>query len=298
MNTQQIELLHRIQEFQLDNPDSNFSFSQRLARENGWTVQYAKSVINEYKKFIFLAVIAEHPVTPSDQVDQVWHLHLSYSRSYWEEFCSKVLQQPLHHQPTRGLKEDQENFPKWYSKTLTSYAKLFQTQPPADIWPQTKTRFSRDAKFRRVNSKQHWVIPKPSLSLPRLPSFYLPQPHIPLMKLMAIALLFFILALVSMSLISQTKEIAALQADSDTQLSASKVTKNPSQSSKSIASNPESIHKSSSEQRSQLINWTPWIVLLVTSIIGSLGGNGSYSNDKNDSDSSSNNSGCSGCGCM
>lgn len=296
MNTQQIALLQRIQEFQLDDSASNFSFSHRLARENGWTVQYAKSVIDEYKKFIFLAIVSGHPVTPSDQVDQVWHLHLAYSRSYWEEFCSKVLQQPLHHQPTRGLMEDRENFPKWYSKTLTSYTKLFQKQPPADIWPQPKTRFSRDEKFRRVNCKQHWIIPKPSLSLPQLPSFYLPR--IPLMKLMAIALLFFISTLVSMSLIAQTKEIAALQAGSDTQLLPSKVTKNPSQFSKSITSNPESLHTSSSEQRSQLISWIPWIVLLVISIIGFWGGNGSYSNGKDDSDSSSNNSGCSGCGCM
>jgi hypothetical protein len=79
MNTQQIALLQRIQEFQLDDSASNFSFSQRLARENGWTVQYAKSVIDEYKKFIFLAIVSGHPVTPSDQVDQVWHLHLAYS---------------------------------------------------------------------------------------------------------------------------------------------------------------------------------------------------------------------------
>jgi hypothetical protein len=192
--------------------------------------------------------------------------------------------------------DDRENFPKWYSKTLTSYTKIFQKQPPADIWPQPKTQFSRDAKFRRVNPKQHWVIPKPSLWLNQLLSFYLPR--IPLMKIMAIVLLFFISALVSMSLISQTKEIAALQAGSDTQLLPSKVTKNPSQSSKSITSNPESLHTSSSEQRSQLISWIPWIVLLVISIIGSWGGNGSYSNGKDDSDSSSNNSGCSGCGCI
>jgi hypothetical protein len=69
MNTQQIALLQRIQEFQLDDSASNFSFSHRLARENGWTVQYAKSVIDEYKKFIFLAIVSGHPVTPSDQVD-------------------------------------------------------------------------------------------------------------------------------------------------------------------------------------------------------------------------------------
>lgn len=82
INSQQAELYQRIQAFPLDTADARLPFSQRLARDNGWTIEYTHRVIDEYKKFIFLAVVAEHPVTPSDQVDQVWHLHLLYTRSY------------------------------------------------------------------------------------------------------------------------------------------------------------------------------------------------------------------------
>src|SRR4051812_24339272 len=39
------------------------SFVRRLARENGWTLAYAARVIREYKRFIFLALTAGHPVT-------------------------------------------------------------------------------------------------------------------------------------------------------------------------------------------------------------------------------------------
>jgi hypothetical protein len=81
MNAQQIDLYERIQAFSLDQPDDGLSFSRRLARDNGWSLEYAQRVIEEYKKFAFLAVVAGHPVTPSDQVDQVWHLHLTYTRS-------------------------------------------------------------------------------------------------------------------------------------------------------------------------------------------------------------------------
>ena len=102
MDAEQTELYRRIQEFSVDKSGSDFPFSQRLARENGWADDYAQRVIDEYKKFAFLAVAADHPVTPSDQVDQVWHLHLVYTHSYWDEFCQKVLQQPLHHVPTCG----------------------------------------------------------------------------------------------------------------------------------------------------------------------------------------------------
>lgn len=55
MNTQQLELYQRIQQFSLDRIDAKLSFSKRLARDNNWTIEYAQRVIDEYKKFAFLA---------------------------------------------------------------------------------------------------------------------------------------------------------------------------------------------------------------------------------------------------
>lgn len=169
MNSQQIALYKRIEAFSFDQPDTQLSFSKRLARYNGWSLIYTQRVIEEYKKFTFLAVVAEHPVTPSDQVDQAWHLHLSYTRSYWQEFCPKVLQTPLHHNPTRGGLSEQLKFDDWYSRTLESYKQFFDQIPPADIWPDPKHRFGRDLHFIRVNTHQNWVVPKLSLScLPKV----------------------------------------------------------------------------------------------------------------------------------
>lgn len=136
------------------------SFSQRLARDNSWTLQYAQKAIEEYKKFAFLAVAAGHPVTPSDQVDQVWHLHLTYTRSYWDEFCSQVLRTRLHHDPTLGGQAENQKFDSWYSKTLESYERFFGMQPPIDLWPVSKDRFGRDLHFVRVNTEQNWVLSK------------------------------------------------------------------------------------------------------------------------------------------
>ena len=70
MNAEQVALYERIQAFSLDQSDAQLSFSKRLAKENGWSLQYAQQAIEEYKKFAFLAVAAGHPVTPSDPVDQ------------------------------------------------------------------------------------------------------------------------------------------------------------------------------------------------------------------------------------
>ena len=66
------ELWARLKDFDLDNPESKLRFSDRLARENGWTEAYTLRVLEEYKRFIYLCRVAGHPVTPSDEVDQAW----------------------------------------------------------------------------------------------------------------------------------------------------------------------------------------------------------------------------------
>ncbi|MCA9199582.1 MAG: hypothetical protein KDA87_18695, partial [Planctomycetales bacterium] len=86
------------------------TFAARLARENSWTHAYANRVVLEYKRFCILAVAAGHPVTPSEHVDQAWHLHLTYSRSYWQRFCPDALRMDLHHEPTAGGMAEGEKF--------------------------------------------------------------------------------------------------------------------------------------------------------------------------------------------
>lgn len=167
MDQQQAALYQRIQTFALDQPGTQARFSQRLARENGWTADYAQRVIAEYKKFAFLAVAAGHPVSPSDAVDQAWHLHLTYTRSYWEQFCTQVLQTPFHHEPGQGGSYEKAKFTDWYQQTLTSYQQFFG-EPPTDIWPPTHLRFGEPQQFVRLNTTAHWVIPKNILPRPAI----------------------------------------------------------------------------------------------------------------------------------
>jgi hypothetical protein len=155
-------LLQCIQAFSLDQVGSELPFSRRLARENGWSTDYTRRVIEEYKRFAFLAMVAGHPVTPSDPVDQVWHLHLTYSRSYWEDFCPNVLGKALHHEPTRGGRAEQQKFFEWYRHTLESYERLLGQPPPSDIWPGPSIRFGGEEHFVRINQAGYWLIPKPN----------------------------------------------------------------------------------------------------------------------------------------
>jgi len=160
-----------LETFRVDEPGAQLSFVKRLARENRWPVSYAERVFDEYKRFVFLAVAAGHRVTPSDQVDQAWHLHLAYTESYWTELCGKLLGQPLHHGPTKGGQQEDDRFFDLYARTLESYERIFGHKPPADIWPSPETRFDRKQRFARMNTAEYWMLKKPDWNFQRLAAY-------------------------------------------------------------------------------------------------------------------------------
>lgn len=162
MTSGEKELWIKIQQFELDDPQSEFTFSDRLSRENGWTLVFSLRAILEYKKFMFLQTVTDHSLTPSDQVDQVWHLHLLYTHSYWTDFCGNVLKRQIHHGPTKGGLKERTKFTDLYDRTVKLYEQYFHQAPPKDIWPDGEKRFS-DIHFRRVNTATNWIIPKPSM---------------------------------------------------------------------------------------------------------------------------------------
>ena len=153
------ELLLRLESFEIDEPGIAFPFSARLARENGWSRNFARRVVDEYKRFVWLAMRAGHPVTPSEEVDEAWHLHLCYTRSYWDRMCGGILGKPLHHGPTEGGKTEDEKFAGWYARTLESYRAHFGEEPPADVWPPVERRF-KPVTTRKVEVADHWILPK------------------------------------------------------------------------------------------------------------------------------------------
>lgn len=104
------DLWQRLVAYDFDRADSELPFSARLARENHWTRTYARAVFEEYRRFVYLALRAGHPVTPSDEVDQAWHLHLLYSEQYWRRFCPEILGRDLHHYPTQGGPAERAKF--------------------------------------------------------------------------------------------------------------------------------------------------------------------------------------------
>jgi len=144
----QRQLYQCLLDYPLHDPSHVIGFHDHLMRSNGWSHHFALRAIEEYRKFVFLAMVADHQVTPSDQVDQVWHLHLLFSDAYWNDFCPRVLGRPLHHEPTRGGAAERQRFQHLYLATLASY-RLHFGEPPLDLWPPLDVRFGRDLQMQR-----------------------------------------------------------------------------------------------------------------------------------------------------
>ena len=151
-------LWNRLEAMDLDNADAVLPLSRRLARDNGWTQDFAKRVIDEYKRFVYLAMTAGVPVTPSDEVDQAWHLHLCYTRHYWDTMCGEILGRPLHHGPTKGGQSESTKYRDWYGRTLELYEDAFGEAAPRDIWPVSDDRFRDVEAFRRVNTNKQITL--------------------------------------------------------------------------------------------------------------------------------------------
>lgn len=147
-------------------PATPFNFTQRLARDHGWSLDDARAAVDAYRRFCFLAMVSPKPVTPSEVVDEVWHQHLIYSRDYWTTWCGERLQAPLHHDPTPGGPEAQMTYRRQYAETLALHERFFGPPSP-DLWPATHIRFA--GPRYHVTDLTYWlVLPRPRAWLRRL----------------------------------------------------------------------------------------------------------------------------------
>jgi hypothetical protein len=155
-------LWRRLESFRFDEAEAALPFAARLARDNYWPRSRADRAITEYRRFLYLACTGGHEVTPSPDVDTVWHLHLVYTRSYWDHLCGEVLQRPLHHGPTRGGGSEDQRYRGNYQRTLASYRRAFGADAPSDIWPDVEARFA-PTKLRVVDTDAVWIVRKRGL---------------------------------------------------------------------------------------------------------------------------------------
>lgn len=122
------QLWNKLENFQFDE-----GFVQRLAREKNIPLSFAEKVVEEYRKFMFLCATMDTMATPSYWVDECWHLHLIYTRSYWEGIC-KIIGKPIHHNPGNQKEIDRGDFFRAFQTTIKAYEAQWGVKPSGSVW--------------------------------------------------------------------------------------------------------------------------------------------------------------------
>jgi hypothetical protein len=149
LNDRERDLWQRLLAFNFDQ-SGPYPYSQRLAKENRWPYEYALQIIEEYRKFLFLATICESALLPAEDIRQAWRLHLIYSVSYRKDLCDDVLGKELSHQCENGA-EHQKHATVRFEKTMALY-RIYFGEPPVAIWYETSRR--RCSFFERINQSR------------------------------------------------------------------------------------------------------------------------------------------------
>jgi len=133
MRSEAAALLQRIEAFGLNEPGDPLGFESRLADDQGWTLGYALAVVEEYRRFLVLTQVTGHAASPSPDVDEAWHLHLTRTAHY-EAFCSAAFGRFLHHAPARPGERSRHE--AMYRQTLADYRQVFGATAPPVVWPR------------------------------------------------------------------------------------------------------------------------------------------------------------------
>lgn len=99
-------------------------------KEYGWELSFAGKVLYEYKRFMYLK--SQDPnCSPSDSIDQFWHVHILYTENY-SRFCIENYGKFIHHNPDMSL--DQKARKERIGKTIKLYMLTFPSITYPEIW--------------------------------------------------------------------------------------------------------------------------------------------------------------------
>ncbi|MFG5383348.1 MULTISPECIES: glycine-rich domain-containing protein [unclassified Yoonia] len=123
-------LWHRLEGYSFHERPLSRSLIDRLGEETGHSVDVCYTLVEEYRRFMYLVGSTGETLAPSPIVDLVWRLHISDERAYFEDFCPRVIGRTIHHIPDAPPVEEDPA----YERTLEYYAQEFG-RPQVQYWP-------------------------------------------------------------------------------------------------------------------------------------------------------------------
>lgn len=120
----------------------------RISRIHNVPEDFARNLIREAKRMLFLSALSMDSVAPSDRVDWAWHEMIMFTEFY-RDFC-KFIGAFIHHVPNPPPEKDEReetwediqktlglprNGSTTYNKTKKLYEQFFHQKPDPLFWP-------------------------------------------------------------------------------------------------------------------------------------------------------------------
>lgn len=111
---------------------------QRVADAHDYDIKFSKNLAKEAKRMLYLSIVSDDSISPSNRVDDMWHEMIIFTRFYKDfgEFIGGF----IHHNPTsperaKKLKRTKDGEVSGYAKTKANYEKYFNQKPDPKYWP-------------------------------------------------------------------------------------------------------------------------------------------------------------------
>lgn len=98
----------------------------RMVDKYKWNEAESRECFEDLKKFLYMAVMADKPVAPTEKLDEMWHNFILYTMDY-DEFCRTRLGIFVHHRPRR--RDDPKSTRNMRQETLDFAGELFSALP-------------------------------------------------------------------------------------------------------------------------------------------------------------------------
>ena len=126
-------LWHRLEGYSFHERPLTRSLVDRLVEETGHPVDVCYTLVEEYRRFMYLAGSSAENLSPSPIVDMVWRMHTEDERAYFEDFCPRILGRTIYRPEGDAAPPPFQDDPD-YIRTLEYYAEEFG-RPQVQYWP-------------------------------------------------------------------------------------------------------------------------------------------------------------------
>lgn len=106
-------------------------FEEHIAKYNNWTMEYCRQVIQEYERFLSLKANNNIELSPSDDIDKLWHFHILCTELY-NSYCIEKFGKIIQHNPIDST--DQQKRKQRLINTLNCYKQTYQLFINKKVW--------------------------------------------------------------------------------------------------------------------------------------------------------------------